>query len=56
VGSSEAHRGETRVDLLEVVVVVCHAELALVFGAVVVRVADERTLPLVVLLECVLVK
>lgn len=46
VGGSETDRGKARVDLLEVVVVVGDAELALVDGTVVVGVADERALPL----------
>ena len=46
MGGSEADRGETRVDLLEVVVVVGDAQLAGVLGGVVVGVADERALPL----------
>lgn len=46
VGGTEADRGETRVDALEVVVVVSDAQLTLVFGAIVVRMTNERTLPL----------
>lgn len=46
MGGAEADRGETGVDLLEVVVVVGNAELALVLSAVVVGVTDERALPL----------
>lgn len=46
MGGAEANRGKTRVDLLEVVVVVGDAELALVLSAVVVGVTDERALPL----------
>ena len=46
VRRSEADRGQARVAVLEVVVVVRHAELALVLRSVAVRVADERDLPL----------
>jgi len=46
VGGSETDRGETGVDLLEVVVVVGDAELALVNATVAVGVADEGALPL----------
>jgi hypothetical protein len=47
VGGSESDRGQTRVGVLEIIVVVCDAELTLVLGTVVVRVADERSLPLI---------
>jgi hypothetical protein len=46
VCGSEADRRETRVDLLEVVVVVGDAQLASVLVSVVVGVADEGALPL----------
>lgn len=46
MGSSETDRGETRVAVLELVVMEGHAEFALVLGAVVVAVADEGYFPL----------
>jgi hypothetical protein len=46
VRGSEADRGEARVAVLEVVVVVGDAELALVLGPVAVGMADEGNLPL----------
>jgi hypothetical protein len=46
VGGAETDRGEARVDLLKVVVVVGDAELAFVLGGVVVGVTDEGALPL----------
>ena len=48
VAGAEAERGAARVDVLPVVVVVGDGEVALVFAAVAVRVADERALPVVV--------
>jgi hypothetical protein len=46
VTGAKADRRKTRVDAGEEVVVVSHAELALVLRGVAVRVADERALPL----------
>ena len=46
VAGTKAERGETGVDIGEVVVVVGDLELALVLAAVAVRVTDEGTLPL----------
>jgi hypothetical protein len=46
VRGSEADRGQARVAVLEVVVVVGDAELALVLGSVAVGVTDEGNLPL----------
>lgn len=46
VGGTETDRGETRVDPLEVVVVVSNAELAFILTGVAVGVTDERALPL----------
>jgi hypothetical protein len=48
VASSEAERRATRVDVEPVVVVVGDGQVALVFAAVAVRVADQRALPVVV--------
>lgn len=48
VGGTETDGGEARVDPLEVVVVVCNAQLALVLCGIAVGVADKRTLPLLV--------
>lgn len=50
VRGSEADRGETRVDLLEVVVVVGDVQLACVLSGVAVGVTDEGALPLLRLL------
>lgn len=46
VACAEADGGQTRVDCSEGVVVVSHAQLALVHGSVVIGVADQGTLPL----------
>lgn len=46
VAGSEANGGQARVDVGEEVVVVGDAELAGIFPGVVIRVADERALPL----------
>ena len=46
MAGAKADRRKTRVDAGEGVVVVSHAELALVLRGVAVRVADERALPL----------
>lgn len=47
MGGSEADRRETRVAVLEFVVVESHTEFALVLGAVAVAVADKGYFPLV---------
>lgn len=48
MASSEPNGGSPRVDVIPVVVVVCHAEMANVLIAVVVGVADQGCLPVVV--------
>lgn len=48
MAGAEAERWTARVEVRPVVVVVGDAEMASVFGAVAVRVADERCLPVVV--------
>jgi hypothetical protein len=44
--STKSNGGKTRVDGIPVVVVVCYTEVASVFGAVAVRMSDERAFPL----------
>lgn len=46
MSGAEADRGQTRVDADKRVVVVRNAQFALVFGAIAVGVADQRSLPL----------
>lgn len=46
MAGAEAERGQTRVDIVPVVVMVCYVQLALVLGGIAVAVADKRPLPL----------
>lgn len=46
MAGTKANRGETRIDVDETIMVICHMEFAGVLGAVAVTVANEGTFPL----------